>query len=63
VDLNTLSDLPPGVALVHALAINDFGWIAATNSSGTACLLIPHKSGKEKRPHRGSLAWLGWLKK
>jgi probable HAF family extracellular repeat protein len=54
VDLNTLTELPPGVTLIQALAINDFGWIAATNSSGTACLLIPDKGHKEMGHHKDS---------
>lgn len=57
VDLNTLADLPEGVVLVYALAINDFGWIAAASSAGSACLLIPvetcwaHEDPRHK-PHR-----------
>jgi len=55
VDLNTLSELPEGVALSQALAINDFGWISATNSLGTACLLIPYRSHEHKGHHKNSL--------
>lgn len=62
VDLNTLAELPPGVFLVHALAINDFGWIAATNSLGTACLLIPHESHKNMGHHKDSHKPSRWLR-
>jgi len=45
-DLNALVDLPDGVLVAYANGINDFGWIAGTTDSGTACLLIPYRSGK-----------------
>jgi probable HAF family extracellular repeat protein len=53
-DLNTLVDLPDGVLVAHANSINDFGWIAGTTDSGSACLLIPYKSGKEMKALRDS---------
>jgi probable HAF family extracellular repeat protein len=63
VDLNTLADLPAGVTLAHALAINAFGWIAATNSLGTACLLIPYKGHKEMGHHKDSCPPPEWVKR
>lgn len=62
VDLNALAELPEGVTLVQALAINEFGWISATNSLGTACLLIPYKSHKHKGHHKHSPTRSLWLR-
>jgi len=44
-NLNTLiANLPAGVTVFDALAINDQGWIAAQDTTGQACLLIPSRS-------------------
>jgi probable HAF family extracellular repeat protein len=53
-DLTELVDLPDkeNMSISYATSINDFGWIAGTTSSGTACLLIPYRTGKEKKALR-----------
>ena len=53
-DLSGLVDLPDGVFVADATSINDFGWIAGTNSLGTACLLIPYGSHEDKGHHKHS---------
>jgi probable HAF family extracellular repeat protein len=53
-DLNTLADLPDGVVLVQANSINDFGWITGMNNLGTASLLIPYRSHKDRGRHNDS---------
>lgn len=41
-DLNTLTlNLPAGITLIEAIAINDRGWIVGADSSGQAFLLTP----------------------
>jgi probable HAF family extracellular repeat protein len=53
-DLTELVDLPDkeNMSISYATSINDFGWIAGTTCSGTACLLIPYKIGKDKKALR-----------
>jgi probable HAF family extracellular repeat protein len=61
-DLSALVDLPDGVFVVHANSINDFGWIAGTNSMGTACLLIPYRSHEDMGHHKDSRTPSRWLR-
>jgi|GEM_PF-6243593 len=54
-DSTGLTDMNPSEAeQSFAYSINDFGWIAGSTTSGTACLLIPYKTCKEAKHHRDS---------